>query len=199
MILATTPWESQTLLHILQLIEKKKTYVEIGGAEGDSLRTIGPIIDKGGLLISVDIGRKKIFQLEKTVQDLQKTHSAHLVLGDSKSPKTVNTVKQLLHKREIDILLIDGDHSIWGVVNDIQNYTSLVRHNGIIIFHDCGRLNGAQFGQVHMAEVGSIFRAFAWKKPYILLQEFTGLGIVWNREMEVIDKYKEIERNRKWH
>ena len=37
---------------------------------------------------------------------------------------------------KLDLLFIDGDHSYEGVKNDFELYSSLVKENGLICFHD---------------------------------------------------------------
>lgn len=44
--------------------------------------------------------------------------------------------------KEIDVLLIDGDHSYNGVKADYEKYVPFVRKGGIILIHDIGHLAG---------------------------------------------------------
>lgn len=37
----------------------------------------------------------------------------------------------------IDLIFIDGDHSIKGVERDIMNWTPRVKAGGVVVFHDC--------------------------------------------------------------
>jgi cephalosporin hydroxylase len=59
-----------------------------------------------------------------------------LIVGDSSAQATVNRVRSALGGRQIDVLLIDGDHSYAGVVNDLRAYRPLVADDGVIAFHD---------------------------------------------------------------
>jgi predicted O-methyltransferase YrrM len=43
---------------------------------------------------------------------------------------------EILDGRKIDFLIIDGDHRYRGVKKDFQLYSSLVKQNGLIVFHD---------------------------------------------------------------
>lgn len=56
------------------------------------------------------------------------------IMGDSKSPETLNKLMKKLRGRPISLLFIDGDHSYQGVKSDYEMYSPLVRN--IIAFHD---------------------------------------------------------------
>lgn len=58
------------------------------------------------------------------------------VQGDSHSLEIVNRVWELHSGKDVDVLHIDGDHSYEGVKADYENYYSLVRPGGMIVFHD---------------------------------------------------------------
>lgn len=62
-----------------------------------------------------------------------KTLVPHQILGDSKL-----VGKQWDKKRKIDLLFIDGDHSLDGIVGDLDAWMFHVKRNGIIAFHDYG-------------------------------------------------------------
>ena len=44
--------------------------------------------------------------------------------------------KEVLWNKEIDILLIDGDHSYEGIKADYEKYEPFVKENGLILIHD---------------------------------------------------------------
>jgi len=185
-ISAMTSWEWSTLKPYLDSVEKKKIYLEIGSANGKSLNTISSIIDKRGILIGVDLFYKQ--DLKNVVQKLKsQNRNIHFIKGDSKLPKIKNEVVKILNGQKVDILFIDGDHTLWGVENDIQNYTPLVRQDGLIIFHDCGFPHGAHRGRGVRANVHPAFYMFVYDKPYVLIQEHAGIGIVWNRKAKWIN------------
>ena len=60
----------------------------------------------------------------------------NLLRCDSHDHKTKLRVKQLLNRKQIDFLFIDGDHRYNGVKKDFEMYHPLVNENGIIAFHD---------------------------------------------------------------
>jgi Methyltransferase domain len=58
----------------------------------------------------------------------------NIVWGDSHSMAVKDQMLDILDRRKIDVLIIDGDHTYNGVQNDFYMYTGLC--NGLTIFHD---------------------------------------------------------------
>jgi hypothetical protein len=56
------------------------------------------------------------------------------VWGDSQLPETVDKLKRILNGRPIDLLFIDGLHTLEGVKSDYEMYGPLTKH--IIALHD---------------------------------------------------------------
>lgn len=54
------------------------------------------------------------------------------IIGDSQKPKIIRP--QL--PAELDVFMIDGDHSYKCVKNDLNNYHDLVKKGGLILMHD---------------------------------------------------------------
>lgn len=70
----------------------------------------------------------------------------HDIQGDSHDPHIIQRVKLLYPDNDVDFLFIDGDHSYEGVKADYENFRSLVRPGGLIVFHDvCGLPEVKQF------------------------------------------------------
>ena len=61
---------------------------------------------------------------------------ATVIVGDSHHQDTVAALTKRLDGRAIDCLFIDGDHTYEGVRQDYKMYSPLVRHGGLIAFHD---------------------------------------------------------------
>jgi predicted O-methyltransferase YrrM len=57
------------------------------------------------------------------------------ILGDSQLDSTVTVVRNL-RRGPIDLLFIDGDHSMAGVTSDFRLYSNMVRPGGVVAFHD---------------------------------------------------------------
>lgn len=60
----------------------------------------------------------------------------HLIRADSKDPKTIKQLLEILGQTKIDLLFIDGDHTYEGVKADFQNYSPMVSKGGMVVFHD---------------------------------------------------------------
>lgn len=63
-------------------------------------------------------------------------HGAAVFYGDSHDPEALGWVRDQLVGRQVDVLVIDGDHSFPGVVQDVVMYAPLVRAGGLILMHD---------------------------------------------------------------
>jgi len=66
--------------------------------------------------------------------DKEAKYSTPDILGDSRSPETLKKLKEMLNGEPIDLLFIDGSHSMEGVSGDYHTYLPYVKH--IIVFHD---------------------------------------------------------------
>jgi predicted O-methyltransferase YrrM len=60
----------------------------------------------------------------------------YFVKADSHAESTLKNLKDILKKRPIDLLLIDGDHTYDGVKKDWEMYSPLVKKGGVVAFHD---------------------------------------------------------------
>jgi len=58
------------------------------------------------------------------------------ILGSSQDQSTVEKWKSLASSHRIDLLFIDGDHSLEGVKRDIEHWVPHVREGGLVLFHD---------------------------------------------------------------
>jgi len=120
------------LIQAIQEISAKRI-LEIGTANGGTLKFFEHVAAPDGKVVSVDFSR--------TLAALPIDFSAPLcdiqvVTGDSQIPETVEKVRHALGDEPIDFLFIDADHSYEGVKKDFENYHGLVRPGGIIGFHD---------------------------------------------------------------
>lgn len=75
---------------------------------------------------------------EEEVLALHPTFKYNIIIGNSQHQHVIKKTKHLLCGKNIDILFIDGDHSYNGCMSDFNNYSPMVRKNGIIGFHDIG-------------------------------------------------------------
>ena len=140
-------------IQTINLIDKikPKIIMEIGTFNGGSLFVFSKMLSDNGHIISLDFPGRFFFgipyiKLDKYIYKnfVNKTQKIDILIGDSHSLEKINEVKEKLNSNKLDILFIDGDHSYQGVKQDYENYRSLVKKDGLIIFHDI--LPGNQYG-----------------------------------------------------
>jgi cephalosporin hydroxylase len=145
-------WE---ILELAKIVEKLKPRVvlEVGTARGGTLFIFSRLADKEATIISLDLPwehsndypqwREKLYQ--KFASAKQKMF---LMREDSHQPETLEKLKTILAGKDIDFLLIDGDHTYDGVKRDFELYSPLVKTGGVIAFHDIAKHNSTPECQV---------------------------------------------------
>ncbi len=127
------PEELWILVQAIQEISAKRM-LEIGTANGGTLKFFEQVAGPEGRIITVDSGGKKLDTLpvdfSNPLCDIQ------LITGFSQAPETVEQVKQAVGDEPLDFLFIDGSHEYEDVKADFDNYHGLVRPGGVIGFHD---------------------------------------------------------------
>jgi FkbM family methyltransferase len=65
-------------------------------------------------------------------------HGATVYVGDSHDPAARRQLVEDLasEDRDVDVLVLDGDHSVDGIRRDLMDYATLVRPGGLILLHD---------------------------------------------------------------
>ena len=129
---------------LLQLLKRRKlkSVVEIGTAQGGTLYAWCKIAHPDALIISIDLpggpfgGGYTLNDVKKFRKYKRKNQKLYFLRKDSHKQETKNKLIGILDGRKIDFLFIDGDHRYRGVKKDFQLYSSLVKHNGLIVFHD---------------------------------------------------------------
>jgi cephalosporin hydroxylase len=110
-----------------------RVVAEIGVQFGGTNFLLGRDIPSVELVVGVDLvdlNRLRLRAFRRPEVELR------LIVGDSSARTTVDRVRRVLDGRQIDVLLIDGDHSYAGVVNDLRAYRPLVADDGVVAFHD---------------------------------------------------------------
>jgi hypothetical protein len=123
------------LYDICDLIGENITYLEIGCYAGASASLVSShrYVKKS---YSVDLG----IPIDKSIPIINvnkfKNPSCiyEYIQGDSNNEEVINLVNSKLNN--INLFLIDGDHSYEGVIRDFYNYVGLVSENGYIVFDD---------------------------------------------------------------
>lgn len=127
------PWElSQLLGHVAEL--KPRIIVEIGVDAGGTLYCWNRLAPD---VLGIDLPGGP-FGTGRQVQN----HGATLIIGNSHDYPTFRAAQGWVHGSGpelvglADFLLIDGDHSYQGCMQDWNWYRELVRPGGAIAFHD---------------------------------------------------------------
>lgn len=107
-----------------------KTIVEIGIKEGGNLKILSTHLQEDGLIVGLDTRVEIPWKMDDA-----KCRVAR-VIGDSHRSTTREELVRVLEGRPIDVLFIDGDHSMAGMLLDYHQYSPLVRSGGIIAVHD---------------------------------------------------------------
>jgi predicted O-methyltransferase YrrM len=113
--------------------EGPRAVCEIGTANGGTTFLLGQSLPTTEVMIGIDLFVKRRQRLGHLARPGQKIV---LLDADSGAAATMDHVRQTLAGRELDLLFIDGDHSLAGVARDFQTFRQLVRDGGLIAFHD---------------------------------------------------------------
>ena len=122
-------------LYDLIRVHKCKSICEIGTLLGGTLFMLCQAAPANAKIVSVDIHssfirRQALRQLKQPDQQLK------LIVGDSHSIAVEKRLRSEFGEKGLDFLFIDGDHSLFGVLNDFARYSPLVTSGGIIALHD---------------------------------------------------------------
>ena len=134
--------EIKSLLKVLEKINPT-TVLEIGTASGGTLFLLCRVASPTAMIISIDMSQGPFgghsFPEWKTSfykSFAKQNQSLQLIRSNSHLEETVNYVKKILGEKQLDFLLIDGDHSYEGVKQDYMMYSPLVSKYGMIVLHD---------------------------------------------------------------
>lgn len=150
-----------TLINLIKSKPDAKTFVEIGTATsfvGSSTETFITYKNDNTDFITIDIEHKK--------RQLHNKPNVFYIESDSTNP---NLTKYFANK--IDILFIDGDHSVKTVFKEYEFYLPFMKNDGIIVLHDTTMHPGPFLFMEAIDE--SVF------KKQILHTNDYGLGIVY--------------------
>jgi|WetSurSiteA1Bulk_404760.scaffolds.fasta_scaffold09056_2 predicted O-methyltransferase YrrM len=136
--------KAKELSALISLLKKRKLYtiVEIGTYKGGTLYSWCKIAEPNAIIISIDLpgglfgGGHTIEEMKKFKNYGKKNQKFYFLKKDSHLLKTRNELIKLLKEKEIDFLMIDGDHTFKGAKKDWDLYSPLVKQNGIIALHD---------------------------------------------------------------
>jgi predicted O-methyltransferase YrrM len=151
------------LIKILCENENIKNYMEIGVHNGGSMslmltnkkskRLFGLDLFEDMYKLDKHLNKDKFLKYQyfkrdnlsqtKTLNNLLKiktkfnnTTDLKLIQGNSYFNETEEKVKLNINNEQLDLLFIDGDHTLDGVKNDFERYSKYVKKDGYIIFDD---------------------------------------------------------------
>ena len=79
---------------------------------------------------------KTLDNVERVKEYYNNNSKINLLQGNSYFDETETKFKQELNSNELDLLFIDGDHTLDGVKNDYDRYSKYVKKGGYIVFDD---------------------------------------------------------------
>jgi cephalosporin hydroxylase len=123
------------LYDICDSIDNDITYLEIGAFAGGSASLVSSHINVTKV-ISVDLGQpiNPSIPIRNVNKFKHENCKYDYIQGNSQDKNVIDEVFNMVDK--VDILFIDGDHSKNGVIRDFENYSSLVKKGGYILFDD---------------------------------------------------------------
>jgi cephalosporin hydroxylase len=131
------------LAPLLALLRRRapRVVVEIGTAQGGTFYAWCQIAEPDAILVSIDLpggafGGDRAAASSALRPYGQPGQQLHFIRADSHDVRTRARLETILGGREIDFLLIDGDHAYEGVRQDFEMYAPLVGDGNPIAFHD---------------------------------------------------------------
>ncbi len=126
-----TTGEQDALFALAQAVPDGGVIVEIGGEYGGS----------ASLFCAGAAPSVKITTIDLFPGDLLAQHKANLKEGgfEKRSKQITGDSSEVVKtfKGKIDLLFVDGDHSISGSRADFENWSPLVKVGGVMAVHDC--------------------------------------------------------------
>ncbi len=158
-------------------------YLEIGSRHGGSLYIASGFLPIGSTIICIDLpnaawgipGSELKLNIICT-ELISEGYKVYKILSDSSSTETQKRVFEILGNNKLDALFIDGDHKLESVTADWNNYSPMVRQNGIIAFHDIVHCNDSTG-----VEVGQLWSKLVKSYSYLEVVFEHGIGIIWKK------------------
>ena len=160
-------WSARFLFGLMQLEEEfvpamemvadlaPRTAVEIGTCHGGSLFSWTQAAAPDARIVSIDLpagpggGGYTAEYAKRFQQFCAPGQQLTCIRADSTADDTVRRTRDALGGEPIDLLFIDGDHSYEGASRDFALYAPMVRHGGLVMFHDIRHTENPERFGVH--------------------------------------------------
>ena len=139
--LLQNPEELTALCLLLSRIARRGTYLEIGSAGGGTCRFLHQEVGFGRVL-SMDDGRHP--RAGEQAENFAAIGGVEQFVGDSHAPEAAAWLAERVPDRDIDIALVDGDHSFAGVRRDVRMVLPFCRPGALLILHDTRMCRGVE-------------------------------------------------------
>lgn len=162
-------WRELQVFGAMLLNRGVSRVLEIGGFCGGTARFFSTL---GAEVGCVDSGSEPFLDQTAAEYGIRRFH------GRSDDPLVIDAVRAWVGHQPLDVLFIDGDHTIPGVTHDYATYAPFVKPGGLIVFHDVIRRPDNSQGQ-HAIFVPEFWEALKRPKTTIHGDEpGYGLGLV---------------------
>jgi cephalosporin hydroxylase len=132
------------LAPLIALLRRRapRVVLEIGTARGGTFYAWCQVAEPTALVVSIDLpdgpfgGERAATDSSALRRYGQPGQQLHFIRDDSHDIATRTKVVEILGGKEIDFLMIDGDHTYEGVRQDFEMYAPLVGDGSPVAFHD---------------------------------------------------------------
>ncbi len=162
-----------------------KSVMEIGTGNGGTFCMLCQAAESDAILLDFD--NKNDYKRAGLLRACSKRGQEIFVIrGNSRSRKIIEEVMRALGSRTLDLLFIDGDHSLTGVASDFELYSKLVRPGGLIAFHDINPDHRTRYGIESPGYAGDVHRFWnviksRWRSRELVDsydQDGMGIGVI---------------------
>lgn len=173
-VIAMTIRQTAYLFGVIRQMQARKV-IEVGRYKGGSTLVIAAAMSGEGQLWSIDIGEKeaRLYQggsarpFDQQLADVCRRLGLRvdLIVGDSRTVQ--------VETGEVDLVLIDGDHSYEGAKNDFERFGRRVRVGGAVLLDDTF---DEEFFKTHSDTVGRLVQEIVAEGEFQLVKAVNRLA-----------------------
>lgn len=139
--LLQNPWELAALCLLLRREASREVYLEIGSAGGGTCRFLHQEVGFGRVLAMDDGKHPRAAEQEGNFEAIG---GVERFVGNSHSWRARRWLRRRVGGRDLDIVLVDGDHSRRGVAQDVELVLAHCRPEALLILHDIHEVEGVR-------------------------------------------------------